>query len=155
MATSSKRPSKASQGLLYGPSRKKSSWETERTGTAIDLTERHTTIPTSGDINTAAPGTTTTTILSIDPSNIASLTYLQLIVRATGTVNRVEIQFDDTRSFLILDGTPETILTFSYQEAIRFKSTVKVVLAAGGAATPALSYNLLHIVEPITDTNYR
>lgn len=149
-----KQPSKP-KGLLFGPSRKKSNWETERTGPVIDLTERHTTVPTSGDINTAAPGTTTTTILSIAPTTIASLTYLQLIIRDTGVVNRVEIQFDDTRSFLILPATPETILTFTYQEAIRFKSSVKVVLAAGGIATPALSYNLLHIVEPITDTNYR
>ena len=144
-----------SKGLLHGPSRKKSDWETERTGSSIELRERHTTIPESGDISTIAAGTTDTTIVTAPSDTKGSLTYLQVIVRNLGVVNRVEILIDGERAYLILAGTAETILTFTYQEAVRFNTNIVLRLAAGGIATPAISYNLLYIQEPVSDNKYR
>jgi hypothetical protein len=133
-------------GLLY-PSRKNYPWTQDRTGAQL-LPQKRQTDTVSIDIDTAIPGTVTQTVLVVPQGKQASLTYFQILVRNTGVVNSVSLLIDDVRAYLLVFGIEEVSFTFRYEEAIRFTSSMKLQIAAGGAASPAVSFNAFYVEEP-------
>ncbi len=134
---------------LSAPSRKQLDWQLARTGSVM-VQERHDTISESFDINTGG-AVTTTRILAVPTGFKASITYLEIINRATGPVNLVEVYKDSIRAHL--QTVPFTTVQFEYAylEAIRVIRSVDIVLNAGAPAAPALSVNIRYILEPLGD----